>query len=248
MRARENSHLLVKIESLHAKHKQRYGSPRMHAALLKQGLQVSKGRVERLMKKNNIAAVRSKRHKRVYIQREQQKSSPNILARKFSANQPNEKWVSDITFIPTQQGYLYLATVLDLYSRAIVGWSMSERINGQLVLDALDMAIQHRGAPQGVLVHSDQGSQYTAQAYRNKLKLNSMICSMSRKGECHDNAVMESFFHTLKDELVYEKSYKTKDEAKQSIFKYIELYYNRQRLHSTLGYEAPLEYERMNAA
>lgn len=143
---------------------------------------------------------------------------------------------------------MYLATVLDLYSRAIVGWAMSERINGQLVIDALNMATQHRGSPEGVLVHSDQGSQYTAEAYRNKLKSHGMICSMSRKGECHDNAVMESFFHTLKDELVRERQYTTKTDARQSIFKYIELYYNRQRLHSTLGYEAPLEYERMNAA
>lgn len=233
---------------MHQVHRKRYGSPRMHAALLKQGVQVSKGRVERLMRQHNIVAMRSKRHRRVYEQRELQKAAPNVLAREFTAKYPNEKWVSDITFIPTRQGYLYLAAVLDLYSRSIVGWSMSERINGQLVIDALDMAIQHRGEPKGVLVHSDQGSQYTAEAYKNKIKMHDMICSMSRKGECHDNAVIESFFHTLKDELVREKRYKTKDEAKQSIFKYIELYYNRNRLHSTLDYESPLEYERINAA
>ena len=209
-RANEIMILLRKLQALHVKHKQRYGSPRMHAVLLKQGIQVSRGRIERLMKKHEISAMRSKRHKRVYVQRELQKASPNILAREFSATKPNEKWVSDITFIPTQKGYLYLATVLDLYSRAIVGWAMSERINGELVLDALNMAIKHRGSPVGVLVHSDQGSQYTAEAYRNKLKTHDMICSMSRKGECHDNAVMESFFHTLKDELVYEKNTKQK--------------------------------------
>ncbi len=220
----------------------------MHAALSKQGIKVSRGRIERLVKKHEIAAKRSKHHKRVYVQRELQKASFNVLNREFTAMKPNEKWVSNITFIPTQKGYLYLAGVLDLYSRAIVGWAMSERINGQLVFDALDMAIQHRGSPEDVLVLSDQGSQYTAETYRNKLKSHELICSMSRKGECHDNAVMESFFHTLKDELVYEKRYKTKDEARQSIFKYIELYYNRQRLHSILGYEAPLEYERINAA
>ena len=247
-RALENAQIVNQLQNLHEQHRQRYGSPRMHVALNKQGINVSKGRVERLMKKNNIVAMRSKRHKRVYQQREMQKSAPNILAREFVSDRPNEKWVSDITFIPTRQGYLYLAAILDLYSRAIVGWSMSERINGQLVIDALDMAIHQRGAPKGVLVHSDQGSQYTAEAYQNKLTNHDMICSMSRKGECHDNAVMESFFHTLKDELVKEKSYGTKDEARQSIFKYIELYYNRKRLHSTLGYEIPMEYERINAA
>lgn len=197
------------------------------------------------MKANNIVATRSKRHRRIYLQRESQKAAPNVLARAFTAEQPNEKWVSDITFIPTRAGYLYLAAVLDLYSRAIIGWSMSERINGDLVIDALDMAIQRRGEPEGVLVHSDQGSQYTAEAYKEKLRSHKMICSMSRKGECHDNAVIESFFHTLKDELVREKQYRTKNEARQSLFKYIELYYNRQRLHSRLGYKAPLEFERM---
>jgi len=247
-RALENDRLLQKIKILHVTHKQRYGSPRMHAALEKQAEKVSKGRVERLMSKHNIVAIRSKRHKRVYRQREQQQPAPNVLAREFSAEKPNCKWVSDITFIPTREGYLYLAIILDIYSRAIAGWAMSHRINGQLVLDALDMAISHRGSPQGVLVHSDQGSQYTAEVYREKLNQHKMICSMSRKGECHDNAVAESFFHTLKEELVHDENYATRQEARQSIFKYIELYYNRQRLHSFIGYEAPLEYERIHAA
>lgn len=247
-RAIENEGLLKKLKILHEIHRQRYGSPRMHAALEKQGIKVSKGRVERLMHKHNIVACRSKRHKRVYRQREQQQPAPNVLAREFSAEGPNCKWVSDITFIPTREGYLYLAIILDIYSRAITGWAMSHRINGQLVLDALDMAINHRGSPQGVLVHSDQGSQYTAEMYREKLNQHKMICSMSRKGECHDNAVAESFFHTLKEELVSDKNYATRQEAKQSIFKYIELYYNRQRLHSFLDYEAPLEYERIHTA
>ena len=248
IRTKENNRLLTKIKMLHQDNKQRYGSPRIHAALLQQGEQVSRGRVERLMRQHNIVALRSKRHKRVYRQREQQLGADNILARNFKASAPNKKWVSDITFIPTREGYLYLATVLDLYSRAIVGWAMSERINGELVLDALNMAIFHRGTPEGVLVHSDQGSQYTAELYREKLKTQKMVCSMSRKGECHDNAVAESFFHTLKEELVYNENYASRHEAKQSIFKYIELYYNRQRLHSYLNYKAPLEYERTNIA
>ena len=225
----------------------RYGSPRIYAALKREGEQVSKGRVERLMRNHQLVATRSKRHKRIYLRREQQQAADNYLSRNFRATKPNTKWVSDITFIPTQEGYLYLATVLDLYSRAVIGWAMSKRINGQLVLNALDMAIDRRGSPTGVLVHSDQGSQYTAEVYREKLKANGMQCSMSRKGECQDNAVAESFFRTLKEELVYERKYACRASAKQSIFKYIEIYYNRQRLHSTLGYKPPDEYERMHA-
>ena len=241
-----NQALLAKIKAIHTEHKERYGSPRIHAVLARQGEPVSKGRVERLMKTHEIKACRTKRHKRIYIQRQQQQAADNHLARKFKANKPNQKWVSDITFIPTREGYVYLAIVLDLYSRAIVGWAMSHRINGQLVIDAINMAISHRGSPQGVLVHSDQGSQYTAQAYRKILSSHKMLCSMSRKGECHDNAVAESFFHTLKEELVTDARFQTRQQAKQAIFKYIEIYYNRQRLHSTLGYEAPLQYETMN--
>ena len=247
-RERENEVLLDRIKALHATHRARYGSPRIHAALRQQGISVSRGRVERLMRTHQIVAQRSRRHKRIYRQREQQQPAPNLLSREFQAAAPNQKWVSDITFIPTREGYLYLAVMLDIYSRAIVGWAMSERINGDLVLAALDMAITHRGLPKGVLVHSDQGSQYTAEAYRKKLSGHGMRCSMSRKGECHDNAVAESFFHTLKEELIHERSYPNRQAARQSIFKYIELYYNRQRMHSYLGYVSPMEYERMFAA
>lgn len=247
-RAQANRILADRIKVLFHTHKGRYGSPRIHAVLQREGEMLSKSRVARLMQQHQLIATRSKRHKRVYVQREQQQAEANHLNRSFRAHQPNTKWVSDITFITTRQGYLYLAAVVDLYSRAVVGWSMSARINGQLVLDALGMAMQQRGSPKGVLVHSDQGSQYTAQAYREKLKQNNMRCSMSRKGECHDNAVAESFFHTLKEELVRDERFNSLQEAKQKIFSYIELYYNRQRLHSTLGYHAPLEYERMQAA
>ena len=239
--------LADKIKTVFTAHRGRYGSPRVHAVLQHNGEAVSKSRVARLMRRQQLVATRAKRHKRVYVQREQQQPAPNHLNRAFTAHRPDQKWVSDITFIQTRQGTLYLATVVDLFSRAVIGWGMSARINGQLVLDALEMAIQRRGSPQGVLVHSDQGSQYTAQAYRDKLKENAMCCSMSRKGECHDNAVAESFFHTLKEELVKDERFTSLREAKQKIFRYIELYYNRQRLHSTLGYHAPLEYERINA-
>jgi transposase InsO family protein len=246
-RAQANEELLDKIKHIYTRHKGRYGSPRIHATLKRAGDTASRGRIERLMHKNGIVAHRSKRHKRTYQQREQQKAMPNRLNRQFQAARPNEKWVSDITFIPTVAGYVYLATVLDLYSRAIIGWSMSERINGQLVMDALNMAIEQRGAPEDVLVHSDQGSQYTAQAYREWLHRYNMVCSMSRKGDCFDNAVAESFFRTLKEELVKEHRFKTRQEAKQAIFEYIEIYYNRQRLHSYLNYTTPFEYETMQS-
>lgn len=247
-RESSNQGLLTEIRDIHFESKKRYGSPRIHAELKERGHSVGKKRIERLMTLHDIVAQRSKRHRRTYTHRETQVAEENHLDREFDANGPNEKWVSDITFIPTRQGWLYLAIVLDLYSRAIVGWSMSKRINGQLVHDALDMAINQRETNQGMLVHSDQGSQYTAQSYREKLREHGMVCSMSRKGECHDNAVAESFFHTLKEELVYDADYKTHNEARQSIFKYIELFYNRKRRHSYLNYKAPFQYESMARA
>jgi putative transposase len=248
VRERVNQGLLAEIRDIHVESKERYGSPRIHAELKERGQKVGRKRVERLMSLHDIVAQRSKRHRRTYTHRETQVAEENHLDREFDASGPNEKWVSDITFIPTRQGWLYLAIVLDLYSRAIVGWSMSKRINGQLVHDALDMAINQRETNKGMLVHSDQGSQYTAQSYREKLREHEMICSMSRKGECHDNAVAESFFHTLKEELVYDADYKTHNEARQAIFKYIELFYNRKRRHSYLNYKAPFEYENMARA
>ena len=244
-RERDNTVLLHKIRVIHRQYRERYGSPRVHEELLNEGVRVAKGRIERLMRVNGIKAKRSRRHRRIYEQREPVSVANNVLNRGFTAEQPNRKWVSDITFIHTRQGNLYLAMVLDLYSRAIVGWSMSSRIDGQLVLDALSMAIEQRGMPSDVLVHSDQGSQYTAGRYQQMLIENNLQCSMSRKGNCHDNAVAESFFHTLKEELVTDADYKTRNEAKQSIFKYIELFYNRKRRHSTINYQAPLVYEKM---
>ena len=245
--AQERKKLLSHILAVHIKVKERYGSPRMHIELIENGHCVSKGRIERIMRTHDIKAKRSKRHKRIIAHRTVAAPVENILDRQFHTNLPNKKWVQDITFIETRQGWLYLAIVLDLYSRAIIGWSMSERINGQLVLNALEMAITQREPKEAVLVHSDQGSQYTALKYRSKLEEHGMICSMSRKGECHDNAVAESFFHTLKEELVYDEDFVTRVEAKQAIFKYIEFFYNRKRRHSYLGYKAPFVYEDMKA-
>ena len=219
----------------------------MHVELRERGYQLSLGRVERIMHRYGIQAKQAKRYRRTYLHREGQQPEPNILDRQFKAQNPNDKWVSDITFIETNQGWLYLAIVLDLFSRAVVGWSMGDRLSSQLVQDAVLMAIRSRHEPKGTLVHSDQGSQYTAASYRAILADQGMICSMSRKGECHDNAVAESFFHTLKNELVFESRFRTRSEAKQAIFKYIELFYNRKRRHSYLNYKAPFEYERIHA-
>ena len=233
----------MKIKQIHQRVKYTYGSPRMHAELISTGTKLSRGRVERLMRHAGIQAKQAKRHRTTYQHRITQVTIDNVLDRQFEAQEPNQKWVSDITFIETNQGWLYLAIVLDLYSRAIVGWSMSDKINGQLVKDAMQMAVEQRGITSPVLVHSDQGSQYTAASYQALLKQHGLTCSMSRKGECHDNAVAESFFHTLKNELVHDKQYRTRADAKQSIFKYIELFYNRQRRHSYINYQAPLVYE-----
>ena len=247
-RWQENLALLEQIKRIHQQVRETYGSPRMHVELVESGLNVSLGRVERLMRRHGIQAKQSKRHKRTHQHRTSQVAAKNVLNREFYAEQPNEKWVSDITFIETRQGWLYLAIVLDIYSRAIVGWSMSNKIDGELVHNALNMAIEQRDVTSPVLVHSDQGSQYTASSYREKLDTHGLVCSMSRKGECHDNAVAESFFHTLKNELVHDKLYDTRAEAKQSIFQYIELFYNRKRRHSSVGYKAPFEYEMMTTA
>ena len=247
MRQQANSRLLDEIREIHVEVMETYGSPRMHVELRERGHQVSRGRVERLMRTHGIQAKQSKRHKRTYTHRQTQEAEVNHLGRQFHAIAPNEKWVSDITFIPTREGWLYLAIVLDLFSRAIVGWAMHHRPDGQLVRDALAMAIQSRERPRKTLVHSDQGSQYTAAAYRADLAARAMTCSMSRKGECHDNAVAESFFHTLKNELVHAADFRSRSEARQAIFKYIELFYNRKRRHSYLNYVAPLQYEKMMA-
>ena len=173
--------------------------------------------------------------------------APDHLQRQFRTKGKNQAWVSDTTFIRTRQGWLYLAVLLDLYSRQVVGWAMSERNDTKLVADALTMAIWRRGSLKDVIVHSDQGSTYASGSYRKLLKENNMLCSMSRKGECHDNAVAESFFGTLKTELVDDEDYRTRQEARQSLFEYIEVFYNRQRRHSYLGYISPAEYERASA-
>ena len=245
---RTNQRLLTKIRCFHQSSRQTYGSPRVHQDLLAAGEHVSVNRVARLMKS---AGIQSKMTKRFIVTTNSKNTlSPasDRLKRNFFTVKPNQKWVSDTTFIRTRQGWLYLAMILDLYSRQVIGWGMSDRNNTKLVVDALQMAAVRRNcSEQAVVVHSDQGSTYASGDYQRLLRKNNMLASMSRKGECYDNAVAESFFGTLKTELVDDEDYRTREQAKQSLFEYIEVFYNRQRRHSYLGYVSPDEYERANA-
>ena len=244
---RNNLSLLTKIRCFYQASRQPYGSPRIHQDLLAAGEQVSINRVARLMK---AAGIQSKMAKRFVISTNSKNTlapAPDCLKRAFSTNKPNQAWVSDTTFIRTRQGWLYLATILDLYSRQVIGWAMSERNNTKLAVDALRMATGRRRIRSSVIVHSDQGSTYAAGDYQKLIKQHGMLASMSRKGECYDNAVAESFFGTLKTEWVDDADYRTREQAKQSLFEYIEVFYNRQRRHSYLGYLSPSEYEQANA-
>lgn len=233
------------ITSIHANSRRTYGSPRVHAELKALDVSISQKRVARLMRQNGLAA----RKRRRFLPKTTDSNHPhpiadNVLARDFTRSAPNQAWVGDITYVATGEGWLYLAVLLDLYSRRVVGWAMSDRIDRQLVLDALSMAVTHRGAPSGgVLHHSDRGSQYASTDYRKALAEFGFESSMSRKGNCWDNAVSESFFATLKVELVHRHRYVTRTAARRSIFEYIEVFYNRQRRHSTLGYVSPSQFE-----
>lgn len=222
-----------------------YGSPRIHQTLLRDGYQVSKKRVERLMKEAGIHAIAKKKYRATTDSKHSHTVAANHLNRNFSVNKLNQFWVADITYIYTQEGWLYLPTIMDLYSRKFIGWSMNHRITQELVMRALNMAIKQRNPSPGLLLHSDRGSQYASYYYQVLLKRNSMLCSMSRKGNCWDNAVMESFYRTLKVELIYLKKYEMRIKAKRDIFDYIEIFYNRERLHSFLGYNSSEEYEKM---
>lgn len=238
---------MTKIRCYYQSSRCTYGSPRLQQDLLNEGERVSRQRVARLMKAQGIESKMTKKFVITTNSKQTTSPAPDRLQRCFGQRKINQAWVSDTTFIRTRQGWLYLAVMLDLYSRQVIGWAMSDRNDTKLVSDALMMAKWRRGELKDVIVHSDQGSTYASGDYRALLKENNMLCSMSRKGECHDNAVVESFFGTLKTELVDHEDYKTRVEAKQSLFEYIEVFYNRQRRHSYLGYLSPVEYERENA-
>ncbi len=221
-----------------------YGSPRIHRKLAKNGFHCGKKRVERLMRELSIRARQKKKYKVTTDANHKLPVAQNHLNRQFAVSQPNKRWVSDITYIYTDEGWLYLAVIMDLFSRKIVGWAMEKRLTKDLIIKALKMALKRRKPGRGLLLHSDQGSQYASYYYQNLLLRSGIICSMSRRGNCWDNAVMESFFHTLKVELVYNTKFKSRSQARRSIFEYIEVFYNRIRLHSAIGYNSPEEYEK----
>jgi transposase InsO family protein len=212
------------------------------------GWTYGKNRVARLMRLNGIRPKRSRKFKVTTNSKHSLPLAPNLLNQRFIVDSPASVWVSDITYIWTDEGWLYLAGVLDLYDRQIIGWSVSNRINEQLTFDALGKAIMRRSPDEGLIHHSDQGRQYAAGQYRKLLKKNNITQSMSRKGNCYDNAVMESFFKTLKVELIYRYRFRTREEAKKRLFDYIEIYYNRQRRHSALGYLPPAEFAELGKA
>ena len=228
---------------IHKESRQTYGSPRIHAELFAQGKKCSRKRVARLMKKAGIEAKMKRRFKVTTKVNPKAKVTPNLLQQDFTAEAPNQRWVADFTYVATLEGWLYVAVVLDLFSRKIVGLAMHERMTADLVLSALTQAFLHRKPTAGLVHHSDRGSQYTSQDFQGLLALYGMIASMSGVGNCFDNATAESFFHTLKTEHVYFENYQTREQAKESIFEYVEVFYNRKRRHSTLGYVSPVAFE-----
>lgn len=236
--------LTARVREIHAEVRQRYGSPRMHAELIARGHTCCVNWVARLMKRAGISAKGKRRFVRTTDSNHSLPVADNVLDRQFDPPEPNATWVADITYIPTREGWVYLAAVEDLFSRRVVGWSMDATMTSRLVVDALGMAVSSRRPGEGVLAHSDRGSQYASEHYQRVLASDGIICSMSRKGDCWDNAPMESFFASLKKELVHGEDYATRAQAKASIFEYIEVFYNRVRRHSSLGYVAPAEYER----
>jgi putative transposase len=242
----ENDRLTALIRSFFLQSDRNYGSPRIHRDLFDAHEYVGLNRVVRLMRVAGLKARLPWRARPVDAgQRPEHPIASNLLERDFDATSPNVKWVADFTYLDTAEGWLYLAVVLDLFSRRIVGWSMSSTMTAQLVMDALIMAVWRRGQPKELLHHSDQGSQYAADDFQRLLAHHGIVCSMSRKGECWDNAAVESFFSTFKQERVYRRPrYKTRDEARADAFDYIEQFYNPRRRHSTLGQISPAEFER----
>jgi putative transposase len=243
-RAQQNQHLLAQIQLCHRESKGCYGRPRIHRDLCAQGLRISRHRVARLMRRHGLRGVC--RRRAPYRPRPTPPAimAANVLQRDFTATHPNQKWAADITSIPTREGWLYVAVLVDVYSRRIVGWAMAERVTTELTTTALTMALQQRPLTVGLLHHSDRGSQYAAVAYQQQLVVHGIQCSMSRPGNCWDNAVVESFFATLKTELIDRYRFQTRQEAKSAIFSYVEGFYNQRRRHSTLGYLSPVEFER----
>jgi len=243
-RAQRREALVETIKAVHSEVKARYGSPRIRAELVARGRPCCVNTVAKLMRRHGIAAKTRRRFRCTTDSNHGRPVAENLVDRQFEPAAANEVWTADITYIPTGEGWLYLAAVEDLHSRRIVGWSMSERIDSRLVVDALEMAVAGRLPGAGLVAHSDRGSQYASEHYQRLLAGHGIACSMSRRANCWDNAPMESFFATLKKELTHGETYATRAEARASLFEYIEVFYNRVRRHSSLGYVSPVEYER----
>jgi putative transposase len=245
-RERENGHLVDQIREIHRDSHGNYGSPRITHALHQRGFKCNHKRVARLMRVNGIRSKRQRRFKVTTHSRHKRAVAANLIHGDFGAEQPNRLWTSDITYVRTQQGWLYLAVFLDACSRRIVGWSMSHRLVDELIVNAFRQAWLHRQPPAGLIVHSDRGTQYCSRSFKELLIANRYRQSMSSTGNCYDNAITESFFATLKTELIRHERYHNRNEARRSIFKYIEIFYNRSRIHSALGGLSPEQYEKMN--
>jgi transposase InsO family protein len=244
-RAVEDARLLGLIRQIHMDSRENYGEFKTWKALRAQGETCGPHRVARLRRCDGLIAKRVRRFRQAYVGRNSEPPAPNLLERNFTASAPNRVWVTDITFVPTRRGWLYVAAIVDLFARRIVGWAMSQRIDQQLVLDALHMAVKRRRPSPGLIIHSDQGQQYAASTYRSVLKELGIVQSMSRKGNCLDNAVAESFFSNLKNELVHHVVFEDRDQARLAIFDYMEVFYNRERIHQSLGFTTPIEFEMM---
>lgn len=245
--AQEDQQLAAMIQEIHHRSRKTYGCPRIHAELQAQGIHCSRKRVGRLMRRQGI----SQHHKRRAVRTTQSNPlnpvAPNRLQQDFTATRPNEKWVTDITYVATAEGWLYLSSIEDVYSRMVVGWAMSSSIDEALITRALHMAVNRRQVSEELIHHSDRGSQYTSQGYQELLHSWGIQVSMSRKGNCYDNAMIESFWARLKVECLYEQVFQTRAQAQSAIFEYIEVFYNRQRRHSGLGYLSPWEFEHQQA-
>ena len=244
LREMANQELKGEIKEIYQRSRQTYGSPRIRAELADQGIRCGVNRIARLMKEAEVVAKQSAKFKVMTTDSEHEYPvAPNLLGQDFTTERPNEKWLSDITYIPTDEGWLYLALVMDLYSRRIIGWAMADNLERWLAIDALQMALDTRQPPPGLIHHSDRGSQYASDEYQALLTQHQFQVSMSRKGNCYDNAPMESCIGTLKTEQVYHRHYATRAEAKTDIFEYIEVFYNRFRRHSALDYQCPVAFE-----
>lgn len=245
-RTQADQRLAVEIAAVHAESRRRYGSPRVHAELRDRGQRIGRKRVARLMQAQGLRARPKRRCRTTTDSGHALPVAANVLDRQFATTAPDAVWVTDITYLWTLEGWLYLVVMLDLFSRRVVGWATSARITCQLAVDALTMALARRHPPRGLLHHSDRGSQYASKEYQHRLATHGIVCSMSRRGNCWDNAVAESFFSTLKIELVAQCAWATRAEARTDLFEYLEVFYNGQRRHSSLGYLSPVAFERQH--